>query len=77
MRSHRGLTQPVVRSGLAIIIQYTMGIEVVAEASTGTEAVRLFNQHQPDVVLMDLRMPEVSDRTQAVLVALKRGIANL
>ena len=41
---------PVVRSGLAMIIQYTTGIEVVAEASTGIEAVQLFGQHQPDVV---------------------------
>lgn len=50
---------PVVRSGLAMIIQYATGIETVAEASTGTEAVQLFRQHQPDVVLMDLKMPEM------------------
>lgn len=50
---------PVVRSGLAMIIQYATGVEVVAEASTGTEAVELFRQHQPDVVLMDLKMPEM------------------
>jgi DNA-binding NarL/FixJ family response regulator len=50
---------PVVRSGLAMIIQYTTGVEVVAEACTGTEAVDLFRQNQPDVVLMDLKMPEM------------------
>ncbi|MBW4470262.1 MAG: response regulator transcription factor [Stenomitos rutilans HA7619-LM2] len=50
---------PIVRSGLAMIIQYTTGIETVAEASTGAEAVVLFRQHQPDVVLMDLKMPEM------------------
>lgn len=50
---------PVVRSGLAMIIQYATGVEVVAEASTGTEAMQLFNQYQPDVVLMDLKMPEM------------------
>lgn len=51
---------PVVRSGLSMIIQYATGIETVAEASTGTEAVQLFRQHQPDVVLMDLKMPDMS-----------------
>lgn len=50
---------PVVRSGLAMIIQYAQGIETIAEASTGIEAVQLFRQHQPDVVLMDLKMPEM------------------
>lgn len=50
---------PVVRSGLAMIIQYATGVETVAEACTGMEAVELFRQHQPDVVLMDLKMPEM------------------
>lgn len=50
---------PVVRSGLAMILEYASGIETIAEASTGTEAVQLFVQHQPDVVLMDLKMPEM------------------
>lgn len=50
---------PVVRSGLAMIIQYTSGIKTVAEASTGAEAVQLFRQYQPDVVLMDLKMPSM------------------
>lgn len=49
----------IVRSGLAMIIQYAEGIETVAEASTGVEAIQLFRQHQPDVVLMDLKMPEM------------------
>ncbi|MGI8935465.1 MAG: response regulator [Phormidesmis sp.] len=50
---------PVVRSGLAMILQQATGIDVVAEASTGLEAISLFCQHQPDVVLMDLKMPEM------------------
>lgn len=49
----------IVRSGLAMIVQYATGLDVVAEASTGTEAVSLFRQYQPDVVLMDLKMPEM------------------
>ncbi|MEB3356531.1 MAG: response regulator transcription factor [Synechococcales bacterium] len=50
---------PVVRSGLAMIIQYSQGVEVVAEACTGVAAVQMFRQYQPDVVLMDLKMPEM------------------
>jgi two-component system NarL family response regulator len=48
---------PVVRSGLAMILQQATGIDVVAEAGTGLEAIALFCQYQPDVVLMDLKMP--------------------
>ena len=51
---------PIVRNGLVRMIELTDGMEVVAEAATGTEAVELFRQHQPDVTLMDLRMPELN-----------------
>lgn len=51
---------PVVRTGLALLIKYEPGLETIAQASTGVEAVRLFRQHQPDVTLMDLRMPELN-----------------
>lgn len=51
---------PIVRSGLVRMVELTDGMEVVAEAETGAEAVQLFRQHQPDVTLMDLRMPEMS-----------------
>jgi two-component system, NarL family, response regulator len=51
---------PIVRHGLARMIDLTDGMEVVAEAETGVEAVRLFRQHQPDVALIDLRMPEMN-----------------
>jgi len=50
---------PVVRSGLVMLIEYASGIETVSEASTGIEAVQLFRQHQPDVTLIDLKMPEM------------------
>ncbi len=48
---------PVVRTGLALMIKYEPEMEVVAEAGDGAQAVQLFRQHQPDVTLMDLRMP--------------------
>lgn len=49
--------QDVVRKGLNTIFQYEKEIEVVALAANGKEAVALVQQHQPDVVLMDLKMP--------------------
>lgn len=51
---------PVVRSGLARMIDYGEGMTAIAEAENGTEAIKLFHQHQPDVVLMDLRMPDMN-----------------
>ena len=51
---------PIVRTGLALMLKYESGMELVAEASNGAQAVQLFRQYQPDVTLMDLRMPQVS-----------------
>jgi two-component system, NarL family, response regulator len=51
---------PIVRNGIVRMIELTDGMEVIAEAETGTQAVALFRQHQPDVTLMDLRMPEMN-----------------
>jgi DNA-binding NarL/FixJ family response regulator len=49
--------QTVVREGLVTILDLLDGIEVVAAAADGDEAVALAGEHAPDVVLMDLRMP--------------------
>jgi len=51
---------PIVRNGLALMVKYEPGMEVIAEVSSGHEAITFFRQHQPDVTLMDLRMPEIS-----------------
>jgi DNA-binding NarL/FixJ family response regulator len=48
--------QPLVRAGLRAMLTEP-GIEVVAEAGAGDEAVRLARRHRPDVVLADIRMP--------------------
>jgi DNA-binding NarL/FixJ family response regulator len=51
--------QTLVREGLMTLLQLAAGIEPVAAASDGEEAVRLAARHRPDVVLMDLRMPRL------------------
>ncbi|MBE9198863.1 MULTISPECIES: response regulator transcription factor [unclassified Nodularia (in: cyanobacteria)] len=54
---------PVVRQGLAAMIDRESDMAVVAQAENGHEAVLAFRQHQPDVTLMDLRMPEMDGVT--------------
>jgi DNA-binding NarL/FixJ family response regulator len=51
--------QPMMRAGFKAVLEATGDIEVVAEASTGEEAVRAAGEYRPDVVLMDIRMPEM------------------
>lgn len=48
---------PLLRSGIAAVLQRAEDILVVAEASNGQEAVESFRIHHPDVTLMDLQMP--------------------
>ncbi|HEY2249962.1 MAG TPA: response regulator transcription factor [Planctomycetaceae bacterium] len=48
---------PLVRKGIAAILNNEPDMSLVAEAENGRQAVELFRQHQPDVTLMDLRMP--------------------
>ena len=49
----------LLRTGVANIINQEPGLEVIAEAANGREAIDAFVRHHPDVVLMDLRMPEM------------------
>ncbi|MES2464763.1 MAG: response regulator transcription factor [Armatimonadota bacterium] len=50
---------PIVREGLAAIIERRPDMTVVAEAGNGRDAVTAFRMHCPDVTLMDLRLPEM------------------
>jgi DNA-binding NarL/FixJ family response regulator len=56
---------PVVRTGLAAVLVQQADVELVAEAENGQRAVELFREHEPDVCLMDLRMP-VMDGVEAI-----------
>jgi DNA-binding NarL/FixJ family response regulator len=51
---------PVVREGIAALIGKQADMELIAEGSTGLEAIEQFRIHRPDVTLMDLQMPEMS-----------------
>jgi DNA-binding NarL/FixJ family response regulator len=51
---------PVFREGIAAVLSSEPDIEMVAEAKTAAEALALFREHRPDVVLMDIKLPDGS-----------------
>jgi DNA-binding NarL/FixJ family response regulator len=51
---------PLLREGIAAIINNQPDMQIVAQAATGSEAIQLFREHQPDITLMDLRLPDMS-----------------
>jgi YesN/AraC family two-component response regulator len=48
---------PMIRAGLNASISPEADLSVVAVASNGEQAIEMFREHQPDITLMDLRMP--------------------
>jgi two-component system nitrate/nitrite response regulator NarL len=51
---------PIFRDGLKRLLEAEPGFKVIAEASNGSEAVKLVKQHKPDLLLLDLSMPQQS-----------------
>ena len=50
---------PLLRKGIAALVNAEPDLKLVAEASNGKDAIDAFRSHQPDVTLMDLQMPEM------------------
>jgi DNA-binding NarL/FixJ family response regulator len=51
---------PLIREGIARLIEHEVDMQLVAEAENGREAIRQFRAQRPDVTLMDLQMPETT-----------------
>jgi two-component system invasion response regulator UvrY len=67
----------VVRSGLRRLLEQRPGFEVVAEAETGEEAYQVFNEHRPDVAVMDLSMPGMGGLEAIRRILLRDAAARL
>ena len=50
----------LLRQGIASLVEIEADMELVAQASTGREAIEQFRRHRPDITLMDLQMPDIS-----------------
>src|SRR6478672_1124924 len=50
----------LLRAGVASLVGIEPDMELVAQASTGREAIEQFRRHRPDITLMDLQMPDIS-----------------
>jgi DNA-binding NarL/FixJ family response regulator len=65
---------PLMREGIATVIKNEPDMQLVAEASTGQDAIRGFREHRPDVTLMDVRMPDMGGID--ALLAIRTEFAN-
>ena len=65
---------PLMREGIATVIRNEPDMQLVAEASTGHDAIQGFREHRPDVTLMDVRMPDMGGID--ALLAIRTEFAN-
>jgi len=65
---------PLLREGIATLIRSQSDMVLVSEASTGREAIQQFQKHQPDVTLMDLRLPDMNGID--VIIAIRTEFPN-
>src|SRR5919109_3020213 len=69
--------QELVRAGFAVIVNAAPDMVVVAEAGDGRQAIELCDAHEPDVVLMDIRMPELDGLEAAERLLKRPGAPNI
>jgi len=69
--------QPLMRTGFRMILEETDDIDIVGEAEDGTQAVRLAGELNPDVILMDVRMPGVDGIEATRQIVSRNGAARV
>ena len=67
--------EPLVRQGLRLVLELEPGLEIVAEAADGVDAVALTLEHRPDLVLLDIRMPRLDGIEAARRITADPGLA--
>ena len=65
---------PLLREGIAALVNSQSDMSLVAQASNGAEAIQIYKQHQPDVTLLDLRLPDMSGID--ILIAIRSQFPN-
>ena len=68
---------PLLREGIAVLIENQPDMVLVGQASTGVEAIQQFRQHKPDVTLMDLRLPDISGIDALIAIRAEHPDASL
>jgi len=68
---------PLLREGIAAIINNQPDMLLVSQASSGTEAIQQYREHRPDVTLMDLRLPDLSGIDAMIAIRAEFGGARI
>lgn len=68
---------PLLREGLAAIVNNQPDMVLIAHAANGAEAIKEYDNHRPDVTLMDLRLPDMSGIDALIAIRLKEPAARI
>jgi len=68
---------PLLRDGIALLINKQTDMELVGQAANGSDGIALFRRHQPDVTLMDLRLPDISGIDATIAIRAKHPAARI